>query len=231
MNYIFRVNLSACFFTGIIGLSGALSAQTIGDYRSAVTGNWSSTATWQMFDGLTWVAATAYPGQLSNAALTSITNGHTVTLDVDLTTSSFLQNVTIDLGGTLTDLSALTYILPIQNLLTVTGTINMIATSGSASINAKEIQILSTGRLTNRRIIFNKANNYGIVSTVGLIYRDASATPWVNQSNSVLNYSGGTMLVDISASALDNTVNYNSSSAAQTIKTPIDSYFNLTLSG
>ncbi|NOS94038.1 MAG: T9SS type A sorting domain-containing protein, partial [Cyclobacteriaceae bacterium] len=42
---------------------------------------------------------------------------------------------------------------------------------------------------------------------------------------------GGTMLVDISASALDNTVNYNSSSAAQTIKTPIDSYFNLTLSG
>jgi len=229
---IFRVNLSACFFALIIGLSGTLRAQTTGDYRSAVTGNWSSTATWQIFDGSTWVAATAYPGQLNNTTtLTSIRNGHTVTIDVDLSTSVFLQNVTIDLGGTLTDLSTLTYILYIENLLTVTGTIDMIATGASATINAKEILIESTGRLTNRRLLFNKANNSGIVSTAGLIYRDASGTPWVNQSNSVLNYSGGTMLVDISASALDNTVNYNSSSATQTIRTPIDFYYNLTLSG
>ncbi len=40
-------------------------AQSAGDYRSVAQGNWSSIATWQMFNGTNWVAAVAPPTQLS----------------------------------------------------------------------------------------------------------------------------------------------------------------------
>ena len=46
-------------------LTGAfrVCAQTIGDYRSVASGNWTALATWQYYNGNAWVAATAYPGQ------------------------------------------------------------------------------------------------------------------------------------------------------------------------
>src|SRR5437016_4723161 len=36
-------------------------AAVAGDYRSKVTGNWSSTSTWEKYNGSSWVAATATP--------------------------------------------------------------------------------------------------------------------------------------------------------------------------
>ena len=38
------------------------NGQTIGDYRNAIqNGNWNDPATWEIFDGTTWVAATQKP--------------------------------------------------------------------------------------------------------------------------------------------------------------------------
>jgi hypothetical protein len=62
-----------------------LSAQSVGDYRSVSSGNWSNPAVWQRFNGVTWVAATSYPGQNADADRVLIGNGNTVTLNVDIT--------------------------------------------------------------------------------------------------------------------------------------------------
>ena len=60
-------------------------AAASGDYRSKATGNWNNTATWEKYNGTSWVAATATP---TNAdGVVTIQNGHTVTnttgIDVD----------------------------------------------------------------------------------------------------------------------------------------------------
>jgi len=36
-------------------------------YRSVQSGNWTTLANWQQFDGTSWIAATSYPGQISNS--------------------------------------------------------------------------------------------------------------------------------------------------------------------
>ncbi len=60
-------------------------AQVTSDYRSKANGNWGSSSTWQIYNGITWVNATSYPGQNSNVATVTIGNGNTVTLNVDIT--------------------------------------------------------------------------------------------------------------------------------------------------
>lgn len=67
-------------------LTGAfsVSAQTAGDYRSVVSGNWTTLATWQYYNGSAWVAATAYPGQNPGTQNVSIIGGFVVTLDANI---------------------------------------------------------------------------------------------------------------------------------------------------
>ncbi|MBP1670008.1 MAG: hypothetical protein H6Q21_2374, partial [Bacteroidetes bacterium] len=54
-----------------------VNAQVPGDYRSNIpnvpfgTGDWTALATWQYYDGASWVAATSYPGQ--NAGTKTVT--------------------------------------------------------------------------------------------------------------------------------------------------------------
>lgn len=55
-------------------------AQTIGDYRSTTSGNWASSATWQSYNGTTWVAASSYPGQSAGNYAVTIQSGNTVTI-------------------------------------------------------------------------------------------------------------------------------------------------------
>ncbi|MDH7558650.1 MAG: T9SS type A sorting domain-containing protein [bacterium] len=45
----------------VMAFAGLVTAQQVGDYRSATTGNWSETATWEVFDGTQWIAASAPP--------------------------------------------------------------------------------------------------------------------------------------------------------------------------
>jgi len=79
--------------------------QTLGDYRSAQTGNWSATASWQRFDGSAWVAASSTPTS-GNAGVITLRNGHTVTVTANVTADQVVlasgSSVTINSGLTWT---------------------------------------------------------------------------------------------------------------------------------
>ncbi len=80
-------------------------AQVTGDYRSKTTGNWSSSGTWQMFNGSSWVNATSYPGQNSNVATVTIGSGNTVTLNVNMTSYTIDKLIIGDQSGGIDTLS------------------------------------------------------------------------------------------------------------------------------
>lgn len=67
----------------------------VGDFRSAATGNWNSTATWQYYNGSAWVAAAATPN--SSSGRVTVRNGHNITVGADVT----VDEVTVDVGGTI----------------------------------------------------------------------------------------------------------------------------------
>ncbi|MDX2128805.1 MAG: T9SS type A sorting domain-containing protein [Chloroherpetonaceae bacterium] len=64
---------------------GDLLAQAIGDYRTnAASFTWTTTASWERYNGTIWVSnpAEGYPGQNAGTGLVTIRDGHIVTLNV-----------------------------------------------------------------------------------------------------------------------------------------------------
>lgn len=73
------------------------SGQSTGDYRSnAATMTWSSAASWERYNGTSWVAASTAPSSSDGAI--AIRNGHTVTVNADIT----VDQVIIEAGGQIT---------------------------------------------------------------------------------------------------------------------------------
>ena len=145
-------------FIGFFPLS--TTAQTIGDYRTAVSGNWSSPGTWQIYTGLSWIPAIASPTSLSGNI--NIRNSHTVTVNANTT----VDQLTIDAGGTL-DVVSNTLTLDILGLgdLTCNGSLqlnggnlnmnltNTVAVNGTmvwndGDVMAGTVNITSGGTLT-----------------------------------------------------------------------------------
>jgi len=57
--------------------------QSVGEYRSVVSGNWITLNTWQRFNGTSWATPTVgegYPGQFIGTNTVTIQTGHTVTV-------------------------------------------------------------------------------------------------------------------------------------------------------
>ena len=77
-------------------LSGASFAQSAGDYRSAASGNWNSTSTWETYNGSAWVAAVATPTSADGAI--TIIGPHNVSITATVAVDQF----TINTGATLT---------------------------------------------------------------------------------------------------------------------------------
>jgi hypothetical protein len=79
-------------------------AQTTGDYRTAVTGNWNALATWETFTGTVWVAASVVP-TAANAQAINIRNAHTVTITAAI--AGGIDQTTVDAGGILNTSAAI----------------------------------------------------------------------------------------------------------------------------
>ncbi|HTR82280.1 MAG TPA: FlgD immunoglobulin-like domain containing protein [Bacteroidota bacterium] len=65
-------------FAAVLFVSTPMVGQTAGDYRSSASGNWNAAATWQMFDGAVWNAASVPPSGTSGTI--TIQSGNTVTV-------------------------------------------------------------------------------------------------------------------------------------------------------
>lgn len=83
-----------------------LLAQAAGDYRSAASGNWNDTATWERFDGMGWVAPGATP-TFADGVIT-IRSPHLVTNSASGLT---IDQVVVDAGAQVTVAAGVTSVL------------------------------------------------------------------------------------------------------------------------
>lgn len=179
------------FFNGLFPFF--LNAQSVGDYRSAATGNWNTASTWQMYNGLAWVGAILPPSSLNGAI--NISNGHTVTVNTNTT----VDQLTIDAGGTL-DLTANTLtldILAIGNLY-CNGSLQL--NGGDLNMNITNGVVINGSMLwTDGDIILGTVNiNSGAVLTLsGTATKDLQSATIAVNSGGVMNWDDGNINLNV----------------------------------
>jgi sRNA-binding regulator protein Hfq len=99
------ITVTATDGTGKTGTSPSIAVNAAsGDFRSAATGNWNAIATWQTWNGSSWVAASTTPAGGAGTNIT-IQSTHTVTdnVAVGLTGALIAQGTaTFSAGGSIT---------------------------------------------------------------------------------------------------------------------------------
>lgn len=97
-------------------------------YRTKTSGDWDNIATWEYFNGTTWVDAVDYPSSASITCpnpLASVRNGHTINVDAAVE----FGNVTVDDGGILEVQNDVAFGITAGDTLTVNGTLIMHTTA------------------------------------------------------------------------------------------------------
>jgi len=158
-------------------------AAASGDYRTAASGNWNSTSTWQKYNGTTWIAAVTTPTSADGAI--EIQSGHTVTVTASVT----VDQVTIDAGGQITvSTGTLTINKGTGTDITVNGTLDIsstVAFNSNASNTLAGTEILrSTGTIT-----FASGSKININSN-GILRNEGGSLP--TTAGHILVNSGGT---------------------------------------
>lgn len=167
------------------------NAQTIGDYRSAATGDWSEATTWQRFNGA-WVAASSAPA--SSDGVISILTMHTVTVSNSVTADQIVVNA----GGTLAQEADLNLDNGAGDDLTVNGTWSW-QSSQSSSIGGPGNAVIASGGtliLVNigDKIIAAAITNNGTINwQEGPLYFDAEVTV---TNNGTMNINGNNVFQD-----------------------------------
>lgn len=167
-----------------------LSAQTVGDYHSAASGNWSTLATWARWNGSLWVTPTVAQGTPTNATGAITIQSPNI---VSVTASVSIDQLTVSNGATLTINSS--KILTVANGTGVdlmnNGTIN---NNGTVAIN---------GQITNNNIY-----NEGNLTSVGYTTSSGTFTNSLGASFNVL--AAGELEIGYSATRLGTFNNFGS---------------------
>ncbi|HYG17497.1 MAG TPA: hypothetical protein VD816_01155, partial [Ohtaekwangia sp.] len=142
-----------------LSLSIPAFSQVLGDYRSNQSGNWNVPATWQRFNGITWVAATATPTNLSGSI--TIQSAHEVTVPAGLTLTA--DQLTVD--GVLTIASG-----GQLNIANGAGT-DLTAVSASSLVS-----VSGTLQINNGAILDNQSIITSVVFQSGSVYRHSYTT-------------------------------------------------------
>jgi hypothetical protein len=195
-------------------------ADVTGDYRSAATGNWEATATWQTYNGSSWVAASAIPGSATNVFIQA---GHVVTL----TASEACNDLHISDGTTAAGTGGSGQVALGANTLSINGKVRSYFASvgGSGNLPGTNTTALpatpismtaaSAGEIKfvgNSRTIFNTgewaSGNAGSTTTYATeiaLNSGQTATAQVNFKTSALTVSSGTLsMVGSSRIGIDN---------------------------
>jgi hypothetical protein len=165
-------------------LSLFVMAQTTGDYQSFATGNWNNPATWERFDGASFVAASTAPA--STDGIITIRTGHNITVNSAVTA----DQVVINAGGTLTQTADFSLANGAGDDLVVNGTYdlqaNMLAGPGNVLLQAGSQMTISTAsekQLQNATI----TNNGSINWEEGNIRFDAPNSALINNGTFIIS--------------------------------------------
>ncbi|PXY44562.1 T9SS sorting signal type C domain-containing protein [Flavobacterium hydrophilum] len=192
-----RVLATVLFFTVFL-FGNTVFGQTTGDYRSVGTGNWTTPASWEYYNGTVWVAATSYPGQNAGTGTVTIRNSHVITLNNSITNS-------------------------FTSLVIGSGTSGELVINNDISINTTSVSIMSNGTMsfTSNKSVTFPANTSFLVSSGGKLYATNS-----NCSNQTALYIGTTKVSACTGNgggALTNFDTFNSSggTGSATSNTPV----------
>ncbi|MDP3682592.1 MAG: T9SS type A sorting domain-containing protein [Ignavibacteria bacterium] len=164
--------LTVFFLLGLC--SSFVLAQGVGAYRTTASGIWNAPATWETFNGSSWVAASSSP-TTSNDSI-SILAGHTVTVTADVT----IDSVYVNDGGS----------LKINSGVTVT------VDSGSSLAGGRGLVLLGLNALEVSGTLVNHGNIVGATADRNVDF-DPVADTAVFKNGSVYNHArdGGTPIV------------------------------------
>lgn len=100
INGVIKLKVLFAFMVLISILLSFAHAQSVGDYRSKVNGNWATASSWETYNGASWDVATTYPGQNSGNYGVTIQTGHNISIPNTGISTAEMGVVTI--SGTLT---------------------------------------------------------------------------------------------------------------------------------
>lgn len=208
-------------------------AQSLNDYRSIDTGNWTTVEIWEVYNGVSWGAAVTYPGQVGGTNDVIISNGVNITINSDITNA--INSVTIgdETGGV--------EALLIKNTSSIITTSFTIAYDGLMEWTANETFNLPNN---NTAFVVEQLNPNGLTLGVdhGVKGSPCSASKRLNIRNTLyascnggagapynfnqLNKSGGTLFVNPTSNSpvcSAQTVNLNANpGGAELTDTPIN---------
>ena len=184
------------FSLGLIFIGNFLFAQVAGDYLAVANGNWTTLATWERYNGTTYVAATEYPGQSTGTGEVIIGTGLAVTLNV--TPLNPIGSLSIDAGAGTTSLTiSNTFILTVTSSVFInqaTGgaaTKSIVMNGATAQLNAGSLAIVPSNN--SNKTAFLQFNG-GIVNISGDVAM-AAASP-LHERTLITFPGGGTLNVD-----------------------------------
>ncbi|MBU6159326.1 MAG: autotransporter-associated beta strand repeat-containing protein, partial [Bacteroidetes bacterium] len=174
------------------------TASTV-QYRSRITGDWATAATWEhSTNGTDWAIAGKAPTS-SDGAIT-ILNGHTVTVSTAITA----DQLTINAGGQITvNGNTLTIANGTDTDITVNGTLKV--STNSVSLNASATMTVGSGGVYehNRNFTLGLPSATWSDGSTCLITSDITSYTTFNQSfwNLTINFSTGTIARALNADA------------------------------
>lgn len=134
-------------------------AQTAGDYRSAVSGNWNVAATWETYDGANWIVPAATP-TAANANVITIQATHIVTNTANVSA----DQVVVAAGGTLVAaVGNFTAAAGADTDLAISGTFLALSGSSALTIAAGANVVVESGGV----IIHNGTSGACVNNSVG----------------------------------------------------------------
>ncbi len=167
-------------------------SQSVNDYRSVGSGNWTNVSIWEVYNGTTWVAATTYPGQVAGTNNISIESGVSVTISSNIPNS--FNSLTIGPGELLVS-SDSSLGTPLITLITG-GSAEWTSNNTDLSLPANASVIIDGGNLVDS----NPCNATKRLIIGGVIYATCNGGgPGVDYDFGDINTGGGTLTVTPSA--------------------------------
>ncbi|MBO0342578.1 MAG: PKD domain-containing protein [Allomuricauda sp.] len=178
--------------------SERLSAQSLGDYRSVSSGNWTNVSIWQVYNGSSWIAATSYPGQLVGTNDVYIQGGYSVTISSNIPNA--VNSLTVGDGSGSTDNFYIgsTSSLQTQLITIADGGLAEWTSNVSFSLPSGAAFVIDSGGTLATDNPCNSAKRLIIGSTV---YSTCNGGAGTDYSFDDLNDSGGSISVSASSNS------------------------------